>query len=93
MPTQTLHIPVTGMTCANCAATVERVLKKLPGVSAAHVNFANEQAAVSYDPKETPLTQVVEQIRHAGFTVPTARVDLGLTGMSCANCAACFRRP
>jgi len=92
MSDQTITLPVTGMTCANCAATVERVLKKLSGVSAAHVNFASEQAAVSYNPKETRLAQIVEQVRGAGFAVPTARVDLGLTGMSCANCAATIER-
>ncbi|HWR92962.1 MAG TPA: copper ion binding protein, partial [Desulfobacterales bacterium] len=92
MPTQTLQIPVTGMTCANCAATVERVLKKLPGVSAASVNFASEQAAVTFDSAEARLAQIVEQIRGAGFAVATARVDLGLTGMSCANCAATIER-
>ena len=92
MPTQTLQIPVTGMTCANCAATVERVLKKLPGVSAASVNFASEQAAVTFDSAEARLAQILEQIRGAGFAVATARVDLGLTGMSCANCAATIER-
>jgi Cu+-exporting ATPase len=80
------------MTCANCAATVERVLKKLPGVSAASVNFASERAAVTFDPKAARLTQIIAQIRGAGFAVPTARVELGLTGMSCANCAATIER-
>jgi P-type Cu+ transporter len=92
MSTRTLHIPVAGMTCANCAATVERVLKKLGGVSAAGVNFANEQAAVTFDPGAVSLAQVLDQVRGAGFAVPTARVDLGLTGMSCANCAATIER-
>ncbi len=92
MSTQTLQIPIAGMTCANCAATVERVLKKLGGVSAARVNFASEQAAVSFDPRETRLAQIVAQVRGAGFDVPTAHIDLGLTGMSCANCAATIER-
>jgi Cu+-exporting ATPase len=92
MSDQTITLPITGMTCANCAATVERVLRKLAGVSAANVNFASEKAAVTYDPAETRLTQIVEQVHGAGFGVPTARVDLGLTGMSCANCAATIER-
>jgi Cu+-exporting ATPase len=33
-------IPITGMTCANCARTIERGLGKLPGVDAAAVNYA-----------------------------------------------------
>ncbi len=44
-----MAIPVAGMTCANCAMTIERTLKKLPGVSTAAVNFASEQAGVAFD--------------------------------------------
>ena len=45
-----LTLPITGMTCANCAFTVERSLKKADGVSDAAVNFATEQASVVFDP-------------------------------------------
>ena len=40
-----LDLPVSGMTCASCAGRVERALKKVPGVAAASVNLASEQAA------------------------------------------------
>ena len=43
-------LPVTGMTCANCALNIERVVKKMPGVKETSVNFASEQAAISFDP-------------------------------------------
>jgi Cu+-exporting ATPase len=80
------------MTCANCAATVERVVKKLAGVEDARVNFANEQAAVTFDPKAVTLQQIAGQIQAAGFSVPTSRAELAITGMSCANCAATIER-
>jgi len=92
MPTQTLHIPIQGMTCANCAATVERVVKKLAGVDEVRVNFASEQAAVTFDPKAVTLTQIARQIQEAGYSVPTAKVELAITGMSCANCSATIER-
>jgi len=92
MPPQTFHIPVQGMTCANCAATVERVVKKLAGVEDARVNFASEQAAVTFDPKAVTLQQIAGRIRAAGFSVPTARVELAITGMTCANCSATIER-
>ena len=41
-----LDLPVSGMTCASCAGRVERALKKVPGVAAASVNLASEQARV-----------------------------------------------
>jgi len=92
MPSQTLHIPLQGMTCANCAATVERAVKKLGGIDDVQVNFASEQAAVTFDPKAVALTQIVRQIQEAGYSVPTARVDLAITGMTCANCSATIER-
>ena len=80
------------MTCANCAMNIERNVKKLDGVSAAQVNFASEQAAVSFDPKALHLKDVVEKIHGVGFRVPAQRVELALTGMTCANCAANIER-
>ncbi len=92
MPSQTLHIPIQGMTCATCAATVERVVKKRAGVDDVRVNFASEQAAVTFDPKAVTLPQIVHQIQEAGYSVPTARVELAITGMTCANCSATIER-
>ena len=43
-------MPVTGMTCANCAATIERNVRKLPGVNVANVNLASEKLTVTFDP-------------------------------------------
>jgi hypothetical protein len=45
---QTVDLPIEGMTCAACAARIEKQLNKLPGVSAA-VNFASERARVEFD--------------------------------------------
>lgn len=48
--TKQLTLPITGMTCANCVATVERNLKKLDGVNAAVVNLSSERAMVECEP-------------------------------------------
>ena len=47
--TKQLTLPITGMTCANCVATVERNLKKLDGVNTAVVNLSSERAMVDFD--------------------------------------------
>ncbi len=53
------------MTCANCAATVERTLgKKVPGVSSSGVNFGTERATVEYDPEITDRPSDRAQTRH-----------------------------
>ena len=92
MTEQKLTLPITGMTCANCAANIERVVKKLDGVTEANVNFAAESAAVTFDPRQLQLQDVVEKIHKSGFGVTTAKVEMPVTGMTCANCAANIER-
>ena len=87
MTSQTLILPVTGMTCANCAMNIARGLKKLPGISDANVNFAAEQASVTFDPNSATPKDLIRQVEKFGFTVPAARIDFPVTGMTCANCA------
>ena len=87
-----ITIPVTGMTCANCVAAVERSAKKVSGVEDAIVNFASERVTLTYDPAVTTLPDVVARVERAGYGVPTATVDLPIIGMTCANCAATIDR-
>src|SRR6266581_1551765 len=82
-----LDLPVSGMTCAACAARIERQLNKLPGVAAA-VNFASERARISFDRAMTPAGQLVDAIRKTGFEVPSANLEVAISGMTCAACAA-----
>jgi Cu+-exporting ATPase len=79
-------LPVTGMTCANCALTIERSLGKTQGVKEARVNLASEKAVISYDPSLVRGEGLVGSIRDAGYDVATGTIDLPITGMSCANC-------
>ena len=92
MTEQKFTLPITGMTCANCAANIERGVKKLKGVAEANVNFAAESAAVSFDPQQLQLQDVVEKITNSGFGVPTTKLEMPVTGMTCANCAANIER-
>ncbi len=89
---QTAVLPVMGMTCANCAANIERGLNKLEGIHQARVNFASEQASVEYDPEQVAIRDIVNAIRKSGYNVATARIELPVTGMTCANCAATIER-
>jgi len=86
MTVQTIDLPITGMTCANCARTVERTLTKIPGVETANVNFATERAQVSFDPSSLKVTDMIERIDKAGYGVAQATIDLPITGMTCASC-------
>ncbi len=96
MPERQMTVPVVGMTCANCVATVERQSKKAPGVQQATANFASEKLTVTYDPEVARppevLQEVIQRVERAGYRVPTATAELAITGMTCANCAATVER-
>lgn len=87
-----ITMPVLGMTCANCVAAVERNTKKVEGVSEAVVNFGSEKVTVTYDPAQATPQQMIERIERAGYRVPLATMELPITGMTCANCAATIER-
>ncbi len=83
---------VTGMSCASCAAGIENVLSHLPGVASARVNPATEKASVEYDPARVDEKTMIDKIKDMGYGVVTPRYDVGITGMTCASCAARIER-
>ena len=86
----TLTLPITGMTCAGCARRVETALSEAPGVSAASVNFALEEARVTADPAAAPV--IAEIVRRTGYGVREQTARLALSGMTCAGCASRVER-
>ncbi len=62
-------LPITGMTCVNCAATVERALRKTEGVSEASVNFATERATVRLTNSVLDKAALTEVVSRVGFGV------------------------
>jgi Cu+-exporting ATPase len=73
------RLPITGMTCANCAQTIERNLKRMEGVVEANVNLATERASVEYLPGVTSLAAIQDLIRELGYDV-IAPAEGGATG-------------
>ena len=69
-----VDLPIAGMTCASCAARIERRLNKLDGVTAT-VNYATEKASVDYDPSAVAPGDLVGAVEAAGYTasLPAAR--------------------
>ena len=62
-----LTLPITGMSCVNCATNLERAVKKIPGVQDVNVNFATEQITTAYVPSVTDLEEIIAAIEGAGF--------------------------
>ena len=83
-----IQIPVDQMSCAVCAARVEKALGEVPGVSTAVVNFATERAQVSYDPAKVGAGELVDAVRAAGYGVTLETATYPVTGMNCAACSA-----
>ncbi len=73
----TIELPVEGMDCANCAATVRGALSAVPGVSASEVFLAGEKAVVTLDPERTNREAVRRAIRAAGYRSPAAAAPPG----------------
>jgi Cu+-exporting ATPase len=71
-----ITLPITGMTCANCVATVERGLKKQEGVQTAVVNLSSERATVTFDPSAVAIPGLVARVMRAGYGVATGEADL-----------------
>ena len=66
MPTETLALDITGMTCASCSARVEKALNKVPGVLEASVNLATEQATIKAA-QGTMLATLIAAVERAGY--------------------------
>jgi Cu+-exporting ATPase len=92
MEEQSVTLAVTGMSCVNCSANIQRTLDPLDGVNSAQVNFAAEKAMVGFDPEVISLGQIVDKIKDLGFKVVVAEAEVPVTGMSCANCSANIER-
>ena len=81
---------VSGMSCASCAARIEKVLNKLSGISNATVNFANESLQVEYDEDEISLKEIKEKVKKLGFELKgnNKSTSFKVEGMTCSACAA-----
>ena len=71
-----IELPITGMHCVNCAATVEKALNEMgPSVVSATVNFATEKAKIAYIPGQVTPTDLIAAIEEAGYGVVEAAPD------------------
>ena len=71
-----IELPIDGMTCASCAARIERKLNKLDGVTAS-VNYATEKAAVEFDPAQVTPQELVDAVEQVGYSARLPQTDDG----------------
>ncbi|MBN1782655.1 copper-translocating P-type ATPase [bacterium] len=74
MKPEQITLDLSGMTCAACAARIEKGLNGLDGVSRADVNFALETVAVDYDPSVVPVHRLIGRVGELGYSA-TPKLD------------------
>ncbi|WP_426704597.1 heavy metal translocating P-type ATPase [Staphylococcus shinii] len=77
---------ITGMTCTACANRIEKNLNKMDDVEA-NVNATTENATITYNPSSTTPTDLSNTIEKTGYGILNDKVDLEVTGMTCAACS------
>ena len=89
-------IKISGMTCASCAKSVERAVKKLDPSVEASVNMATEKLSISYDKEKVKNEDIEKAIEKAGFGVikeeKEKEVVIPIGGMTCASCVKAVER-
>lgn len=88
--TRQLTVPVIGMTCQGCAASVEASSRQAEAVKDAVVNFATERLTLTVDSTNgdanESLVEVRQLVKRAGYKIPTLTLSLPVLGMSCTAC-------
>jgi Cu+-exporting ATPase len=84
---ETVTIAISDMTCANCAETNETALESTPGVVTAEVNYATDEAQVTYNPAEVSLDALYDAIEDAGYSPVREDGDDGESGQDARDAA------
>ena len=89
---KTARFKITGMTCANCASTIEKGVGELEGVTGSTVNFAAEILTVDYYDNAVGPSVIEEEVKALGYkAMPVdsekGRLTFKVGGMTCATCA------
>ncbi|MFW6434960.1 MAG: copper ion binding protein, partial [Halovenus sp.] len=87
MSSRTTQLRIRGMSCANCAGTIQDAVGDLDGVSEVSANYATDEGSVEYDPDVVSLGDIYDAIENEGYEAASETVTIGITDMSCANCA------
>lgn len=87
-----IDLSIRGMSCASCAARVEKGLSGLSGVGEAKVNFATEKASIFFNPGNVRAKDFVKVLKDLGYEAVIEKVILPIHGMSCASCVEKVRK-
>lgn len=91
-------ITVTGLDCPDCAAKVEKAVKRIPGIASATIVFPSGKLSFEFDESQTGVQKVIDKVKAIGYdadeqdyprnTEGVLRTNFCINGMDCADCAA-----
>jgi Cu+-exporting ATPase len=79
--TKRTTMPVTGMSCSNCALNIERNVGKLSGIEEVNVDLAGEKLSVSFDKTKINENEIIASVKRIGFGIATGKTELPVTGL------------
>jgi Cu+-exporting ATPase len=85
--TKKIVLNIGGMSCINCARTIEKYVSKLNGVTHVTVNLAAEKAIIDYNPDKVDQKAIEATITDIGYQVIHEKTVIPVGGMTCINCA------
>ncbi|MFZ5609609.1 MAG: heavy metal translocating P-type ATPase [Pseudomonadota bacterium] len=84
--TRRIDLAIGGMSGRHCPPVVEKALKAVDGVRAAHVSLASGTARIEYDPERANAGLLVKAVREAGYSPGTVKTRFAIKNMHCASC-------
>jgi Cu+-exporting ATPase len=73
--TESIRIPVEGMTCQSCVGRITRAVRRVDGVKAVKVRLGDETATVRYEPARVPVFAILAAISAAGYDARSERIE------------------
>ena len=80
--TRRVTFKIVGMHCATCSLTVQKALLSVPGVLAADVSLANDEAVVVVDPGKVNYADLLNAVERAGYDIYREEATIGVKGLS-----------
>ena len=81
---------ITGMSCVNCAARIEKSLGETAGIGRASMNFAMEELLVEFDDSAISREAIEEKVAKLGYGIRfkggAGELHFGVHGLHCASC-------
>jgi len=85
---------IRGMHCASCAVTIERSIKKVPGIINAQVNFGTEKAVVDYDSDKSNINSIKQAVKKVGYDIAdsNSKIEFRIIGMQSPHCEGVIKK-